>query len=65
MTSPESKTLLQWYHDPAWRGNGTKSVRPRYSISKKPSGISVFGVPYSPIVPIFTRWDFGQVSRIA
>ncbi len=27
--------------------------------------MSMFGVPYSPIVPSFTRWESGVSSRIA
>ena len=30
-----------------------------------PSSMSMFGVPYSPIVPSFTRWQSGTLSRIA
>ncbi len=64
ITSPESNTLLQWYQEPACRGNGTRSLRPLYSMSKNPSAMSMLGVPYSPMVPIFTRWASGQTSRI-
>ena len=31
-------------------------MRPLWVISMKPSSISMFGVPYSPIVPSLTRW---------
>ena len=41
------------------------SLRPLWSISMKPSSMSMFGVPYSPIVPSFTRWQPGARSRIA
>jgi hypothetical protein len=34
-------------------------------MSKKPSGIGTAGVPYSPMVPSFTRWMSGSRSRIA
>ncbi len=64
ITSPESNTLLQWYQEPAWRGNGSRSFRPLYSISKNPSAMSMLGVPYSPMVPIFTRCASGHTSRI-
>ena len=30
-----------------------------------PSSMSMFGVPYSPIVPSLTRWQSGTRSRIA
>ena len=40
------------------------SVRPLCVISMKPSSMSMFGVPYSPIVPSFTRWQSGTRSRI-
>ena len=40
-------------------------ARALYSISKNPSGMSTFGVPYSPIVPSFTRCDSGHMSLIA
>jgi hypothetical protein len=65
ITSPESNTLLQWYQEPAWRGKGSRSLRPLNSTSKNPSGMSVLGVPYSPIVPILTRWASGQASFMA
>ena len=29
----------------------------------KPSSMSMLGVPYSPIVPSFTRWQSGTRSR--
>ena len=41
------------------------SVRPLWWISMKPSSMSMFGVPYSPIVPSFTRCALGTWSRIA
>ena len=31
----------------------------------KPSSMSMFGVPYSPIVPSFTRWASGANASIA
>ena len=31
----------------------------------KPSSTSMFGVPYSPIVPSLTMWQSGTWSRIA
>ena len=41
------------------------SVRPLCAISMNPSSMSMFGVPYSPIVPSLTRWQSGTRSRIA
>ena len=61
----ESWTLLWWYQLPARRGNGSVSVRPRYSMVKKPSGMSTLGVPYSPIVPSLTRCASGQTAFMA
>ena len=40
------------------------SVRPLWWISMNPSSMSMLGVPYSPIVPSFTRWQSGTRSRI-
>ena len=40
------------------------SLRPLCSISMNPSSMSMLGVPYSPIVPSFTRWQSGTRSRI-
>ena len=31
----------------------------------KPSSMSMFGVPYSPMVPSFTRWASGANASIA
>ena len=31
-------------------------MRPLWVISMKPSSMSMLGVPYSPMVPSFTRW---------
>ena len=39
-------------------------MRPLWSISMKPSSMSMLGVPYSPIVPSLTRWQSGTRSRI-
>ena len=36
-------------------GKGKVSVLPRYSMVKNPSGISILGVPYSPVVPSLTK----------
>ena len=60
-----SCTFERWYSDPGSLGKGRTSRRPLCSISMKPSSMSMFGVPYSPIVPSLIRWAFGTWSRIA
>ncbi len=51
-----------------WRatclGKGRVSVRPLWLMVMKPSSMSMLGVPYSPIVPSFTRWHSGASSCI-
>ena len=61
----ESWTFEQWYSEPGSFGNGSRSVRPLWVISIQPSSMSMFGVPYSPIVPSLTRCASGVKSRIA
>ncbi len=46
-------------------GKGSVSVRPWWVISRKPSSMSMLGVPYSPMVPSFTRWASGASSCMA
>ena len=37
-------------------------MRPLWVMVMKPSSMSMLGVPYSPIVPSFTRWQSGLNS---
>ena len=60
-----SCTLLRWYIEPGCLGNGSRSVRPLWVMSMNPSSMSMFGVPYSPMVPSLTRWQSGAWSRSA
>ena len=43
-------------------GKGRVSVRPLWLMVMKPSSMSMLGVPYSPMVPSFTRWHSGASS---
>jgi hypothetical protein len=61
----ESWTFEQWYREPGRFGKGSRSERPLCWMSMKPSSMSMFGVPYSPMVPSFTRWASGAKSRMA
>ena len=56
----ESWTFDRWYSEPGSFGNGSVSLRPLWWISMNPSSMSMLGVPYSPIVPSFTRWQSGH-----
>ena len=60
-----SCTLEGGSSEPGIFGNGSTSVRPLCVISMKPSSMSMFGVPYSPIVPSLIRCASGAWSRIA
>jgi hypothetical protein len=51
----ESWTFEAWYHDPGSFGMGRRSSRPLCRTLMNPSSMSMLGVPYSPIVPSFTR----------
>ncbi|RXH91426.1 hypothetical protein DVH24_020449, partial [Malus domestica] len=44
---------------------GQRDILPLCVIAMKPSSMSIFGVPYSPIVPSITRWHSSQNSFIA
>ena len=49
----------------SWRtclGKGRVSVRPLWLMVMNPSSMSMLGVPYSPMVPSFTRWHSGASS---
>ncbi len=65
MTFWVSWTLVRWYQLPGCLGNGSMSLRPLYSISKNPSGMSTLGVPYSPMVPSLSRWHSGTCFFMA
>lgn len=52
-------TLDRWYHEDACLGYGSVSVRPLCVMVMYPSSMSMLGVPYSPMVPSFTRWQSG------
>ena len=45
-------------------GKGRVSVLPLWLMVMKPSSMSMLGVPYSPMVPSFTRWHSGASSCI-
>ncbi len=61
----ESWTLLRWYRLPGTLGKGRVSLRPLWWMVMKPSSMSMSGVPYSPMVPSFTRWASGASSAMA